>query len=72
MLVRHIGLVFILHYGFANAFWRLLCQGNVGLARMDPLVNPGVVSDHVHTIKGGSGESRKEFFVVGYVFFYNH
>ena len=42
-----------------HAFWRLLCDGSVGLARMDPLMSPGRVGDHVHSIKGGSGESQQ-------------
>ncbi|KAL9009588.1 MAG: hypothetical protein Q9173_005394 [Seirophora scorigena] len=37
-----------------NAFWRLECSGSVGLARIDPLMDFGGLSDHVHTIKGGS------------------
>ncbi|KAL8711751.1 MAG: hypothetical protein Q9220_003922 [cf. Caloplaca sp. 1 TL-2023] len=37
-----------------NAFWRLECDGSVGLARIDPLMDFGGLSDHVHTIKGGS------------------
>lgn len=40
-----------------DAFWRLLCDGSVGLARIDPLIAPGGLSDHVHIIKGGSGKS---------------
>jgi len=40
----------------ANAFWRMECPGRVGLARMDPIVNPGSVSNHVHAIHGSSGE----------------
>jgi hypothetical protein len=36
----------------------LLCDGSVGLARIDPLTNLGGVSDHVHSIKGGSGKSN--------------
>lgn len=42
----------------ANAFWRMECPGRVGLARMDPIINPGEVSGHVHAIHGSSGESR--------------
>lgn len=49
--------IFILNFNGAHAFWRLLCDGSVGLARIDPLTNLGTVSDHVHSIKGGSGES---------------
>ncbi|BGP16099.1 hypothetical protein JCM10213v2_004093 [Rhodosporidiobolus nylandii] len=40
-----------------DGFWRLPCQGNGGALvyqRADPLVNPGAVSGHVHTISGGS------------------
>lgn len=42
---------------FAEAFWRLQCGYRSGLARLDPLINPGGVSDHVHAIHGGSGMS---------------
>lgn len=49
--------IFILNVHGACAFWRLLCDGSVGLARIDPLTNVGTVSDHVHSIKGGSGKS---------------
>ncbi|KAL8769415.1 MAG: hypothetical protein Q9209_004643 [Squamulea sp. 1 TL-2023] len=37
-----------------NAFWRLECEGSVGLARIDPLMDFDGLSDHVHTLKGGS------------------
>lgn len=46
-----------LNIGHTSAFWRLLCDGSVGLARMDPLMEPGKVGDHAHSIKGGSGKS---------------
>ncbi|KAK5993727.1 hypothetical protein PT974_07164 [Cladobotryum mycophilum] len=42
----------------ANAFWRMECPGRVGLARMDPIVNPGTVSPHIHAIHGSSGFSE--------------
>ncbi|ETN45874.1 uncharacterized protein HMPREF1541_00055 [Cyphellophora europaea CBS 101466] len=35
----------------AEAFWRLPC-GRIQLGRVDPIVNPGLVSGHVHTISG--------------------
>ncbi|KFY06255.1 hypothetical protein V492_08098 [Pseudogymnoascus sp. VKM F-4246] len=41
--------------GSAEAFWRMECRGRSGLARIDPLVNPGVASAHAHTIFGSSG-----------------
>lgn len=37
----------------AAAFWRLPCQGRLAVARMDPIVNPGDVSAHIHAIHGG-------------------
>ncbi|GAA6012009.1 hypothetical protein JCM10207_003459 [Rhodosporidiobolus poonsookiae] len=38
------------------AFWRLTCQNGGALTymRADPIVNPGGISGHVHTISGGS------------------
>ena len=35
-----------------SAFWRLLCHGQLGIARIDPLVAPGMISPHVHTAQG--------------------
>lgn len=43
--------------GAAHAFWRMDCHSRIGLARMDPLVDPGVISDHAHAIHGGSSKS---------------
>ncbi|KAI4180701.1 MAG: hypothetical protein L6R41_007056 [Letrouitia leprolyta] len=40
-----------------NAFWRLECDGAVGTARIDPLMDFDGLSDHIHTIKGGSAFS---------------
>ncbi|KAK5662979.1 hypothetical protein OQA88_6391 [Cercophora sp. LCS_1] len=42
----------------AAAFWRMPCRGRLGLARMDPLVSPGEVAQHVHHIHGSSGFSE--------------
>ncbi|KAM7198054.1 protein of unknown function (DUF1996) domain containing protein [Naviculisporaceae sp. PSN 640] len=44
--------------GGADAFWRMECHGTVGVARIDPLVNPGEVAQHVHAIHGSSGFSE--------------
>lgn len=41
--------------GTANAFWRMPCGGRVALERADPIIDPGQVSGHVHTISGGNG-----------------
>lgn len=39
--------------GGVDAFWRMPCRSRTGLARLDPLMDAGVISDHVHTIHGG-------------------
>lgn len=39
----------------ASAFFRLTCPGSILLERADPIINPGEVSGHVHTISGGNG-----------------
>ena len=41
--------------GGSDAFWRLLCDIS-GVARIDPLVNPGERADHAHNIYGGDGK----------------
>ncbi|KAK5166500.1 uncharacterized protein LTR77_008043 [Saxophila tyrrhenica] len=43
--------------GIASAFWRMPCRSQTGVARLDPLVDPGEISAHVHTITGGGGFS---------------
>lgn len=42
--------------GPADAFWRMRCPGRTGLARIDPIVNVGEESDHVHAISGGGSK----------------
>ena len=39
----------------AQAFWRMPCPGRLMTERVDPIVNPGTMSGHVHTIAGGNG-----------------
>jgi len=36
-----------------SAFFRMPCPGRIVTERADPIVNPGAVSGHVHTISGG-------------------
>ncbi|EYE98561.1 DUF1996 domain-containing protein [Aspergillus ruber CBS 135680] len=43
--------------GMADAFWRMPCRGRSGLARMDPLMDPGETSYHVHTVHGSGAFS---------------
>jgi hypothetical protein len=40
-----------------NAFWRAECRSSSGIARIDPIVTPGNVSDHLHIVHGSSGTS---------------
>ncbi|QPG96429.1 hypothetical protein C2857_004155 [Epichloe festucae Fl1] len=41
-----------------HAFWRMECPGRVGLARIDPIVNPNTASPHAHSIHGSSAISE--------------
>lgn len=45
--------------GLAEAFWRLPCRGRAGLARLDPLMDPGKDSYHVHAIHGPDSQFAK-------------
>lgn len=38
-----------------SAFWRLPCLNPLVIERADPIVNPGGVAGHLHTIMGGNG-----------------
>ena len=38
-----------------EGFWRMPCLSRSGLARIDPLVSFGSVSEHAHAIHGSSG-----------------
>ncbi|KAI1079785.1 hypothetical protein F5B20DRAFT_590325 [Whalleya microplaca] len=38
----------------AHAFWRLPCASPVVVERADPILDPGVVSKHAHTIMGSN------------------
>ena len=42
-------------FASVSAFWRLLCDNAVTVGRYDPIVSPGAIAGHVHTIAGGSG-----------------
>jgi hypothetical protein len=41
--------------GYSDAFFRMSCPGPLVRERLDPIVNPGKIAGHVHTISGGSG-----------------
>ncbi|OTA91957.1 hypothetical protein M434DRAFT_32229 [Hypoxylon sp. CO27-5] len=58
MAIRTLSAFFLLGtIGDVSAFWRMECRGRSGLARMDPIMDVGVVSPHIHTIHGSSGFS---------------
>lgn len=40
---------------FSNAFWRMPCL-EMALGRMDPIISPGIVSSHVHTVVGADSK----------------
>lgn len=62
----------VLSAGIVDAFWRLECDGSVGVARIDPLMDFGGISDHVHVIKGGSGKSpSKQIILIPFAFYGN-
>ncbi|KAK0703208.1 hypothetical protein B0T26DRAFT_815318 [Lasiosphaeria miniovina] len=42
----------------ATAFWRMECHSRLGIARIDPLISPGEVAQHAHSIHGSSGFSE--------------
>lgn len=42
--------------GDSVAFWRMGCRSRTGLVRIDPLVSPGQISEHIHAIHGSSGK----------------
>ncbi|KAK5137794.1 hypothetical protein LTR08_007366 [Meristemomyces frigidus] len=37
------------------AFWRMPCRSQTGVGRVDPIMDPGQIAGHVHTIHGGGG-----------------
>ena len=55
LLVSVVLLLQLVDLGFVDAFWRLQCFGIVAEAQIDPIVSPGKISSHVHTVKGANG-----------------
>ena len=43
----------------ADAYWRMSCPGTLFEGRIDPIVNPGETSSHVHIVLGGNGFAPK-------------
>ena len=53
-MILLLGLIALI--GQSLAFWRMGCS-KLTLGRVDPIVSPGQVSAHVHTVVGSSSES---------------
>ncbi|KAB5539308.1 hypothetical protein GE09DRAFT_313649 [Coniochaeta sp. 2T2.1] len=51
--IMHLSLL-LLFASQTAAFWILGCGKPVAIERIDPIVSPGAVSDHVHSIMGGN------------------
>lgn len=49
-----IGIIIAVLTARANAFWRLPCSTPVVVERADPIVEPGAVSAHSHTVMGSN------------------
>ncbi|EXJ83114.1 hypothetical protein A1O1_06733 [Capronia coronata CBS 617.96] len=49
------GLLAALAASPVSAFWRLPCKSPIVVERADPIISPGKVSNHLHTIMGGNG-----------------
>ncbi|KAJ9634674.1 hypothetical protein H2204_006123 [Knufia peltigerae] len=48
------GLIAALAASPVSAFWRLPCKSPIVVERADPIVSPGKVASHLHTIMGGN------------------
>jgi hypothetical protein len=44
-------LLLCLFFTHVDAFWRMVCS-TIQTGRIDPIVNPGAVSGHAHTVAG--------------------
>lgn len=55
-LTAVLGACLTLFPAVTNAFWRLPCRGRTGVARLDPIVDPGAISGHVHAVHGAKSE----------------
>lgn len=42
--------------GSVSAFWRMECHHQTGYGRMDPIMDYGEISGHVHAFTGSNGK----------------
>lgn len=54
-----VALCFCTLTALSQAFWRMPCRSRTGLARIDPIMSPGTVSEHAHAIHGGNSGSPR-------------
>lgn len=52
--IRNIALCIVALGVEVNAFWRLPCSSPVVVERADPIMDPGIVSTHAHTVMGSN------------------
>ena len=55
-LAPRVALLVLTYSLSVDAFFRMPLRALVGLARLDPLTDPGKPSPHVHAIYGGNGK----------------
>jgi hypothetical protein len=53
--VNRLALGVVIFASSAFAFFRLPCASPLIIERADPIISPGQVSGHVHTVMGGNG-----------------
>ncbi|BFZ58725.1 hypothetical protein PYCC9005_005790 [Savitreella phatthalungensis] len=54
MFVASLAVLAIIFSPSAHAFWRMPCAAPLVVERLDPIVTPGKLSGHMHTVMGGS------------------
>jgi len=51
-----LAIVLSLSFGNVEAFWRMVC-GTVQVGRIDPIITPGGIAGHCHTIAGPNSKA---------------
>jgi len=54
-----LSILLALSFGNVDAFWRLVC-GTIQVGRIDPIISPGGIAGHAHTIAGTPSKWRSE------------
>jgi hypothetical protein len=57
MATKTLAAIFLLNtFTSVSAFWRMQCFGRLDIARIDPVVDYGIVSHHAHSLHGSSSK----------------